>query len=648
VRLLVEAYPKAASIRTRNGEIPLHFAADSEDFDAVRGPSFASLCAAPLLTLSLPSPTTVLMYRQVEVVRILLEAYPDGARVKDSHGNTPLMAMAGRQNKSDNVGKILNHLIKADPEGLLNREKSGGSTILEAILTNWAEVARVEGVRQLLCTCPHLAQIPIKEARGALPIHLFACIGGFHYEYCGQVMETLIEAYPLGTETQDDAGNLPLHYVVQHHQGAVAAAMVKELLNGDPEGGIDCVSTPNEFNRVALHYVCEWADPAGTVKTLLLNFPDGAMHKDDDAQVPLHCACKGLGALANRNVIELLRVFPDGAKSVDRNGRTPLHICATNPGEYADDVLNTVLSAYPEAAEIQDRDGLLPVHIAAANEGPKAASMLNELMRPGKYPNGARMEDRQGMLPLHHAAHNEGVGAGEMFGELLRCYSEGCKHEDRAGMIPIHHAVLNESESCYAILTESLMEHPEGAAKADRQGLLPLHAVVANMSPAGYDMVKLLVDHYPEALREEDRHGKIPLHHASMSEDPYQIVDFMLRKYSEGASHADTDGLLPLHVGAHNPHETASDLVDLLLCVHNDGAKAEDKDGLLPVQYAAMNAGPNRVSFMDALLTAHPTETVAKDLAPADHSQPISFSNLERQKKTLSSAHRSVMLGQLE
>ena len=34
IKLLLEAFPKAAGMRNRVGEIPLHYACDSEDFDA--------------------------------------------------------------------------------------------------------------------------------------------------------------------------------------------------------------------------------------------------------------------------------------------------------------------------------------------------------------------------------------------------------------------------------------------------------------------------------------------------------------------------------------------------------------------------------------------------------------------------------------
>ena len=48
--------------------------------------------------------------------------------------------MVSKQSSSEQAGKAVAHLIKAHPEGVLERDPVGGSSVLELVLTNWSEV----------------------------------------------------------------------------------------------------------------------------------------------------------------------------------------------------------------------------------------------------------------------------------------------------------------------------------------------------------------------------------------------------------------------------------------------------------------------------------------------------------------------------
>lgn len=295
IEALLATYPTAARVRNRMGELPIHYAADSEDYDAP------------------------------QAVRLLLEAYPDGAKVKNQLGRTPLLQMASKQQGQEHVGKVVQQLIKAHPEGCLDRDPVGNSSALELVLTNWSEVAKYEGVRALLDACPQLAQIPCADS-DTLPLHLACSFGGFHFEHASQSIEVLVNAYPEAIEHTDAHGKLAIHYAAELHDGVVGAAMIRQLVKGDPEGGLRAAAIPDNTGKMPLHYVCQWVHPTGMVKYMLLHHPDAACHEDNENNLPIHHCAGSLSKLAMDNLNELHRVYPKGVAHKNHDGHLPLHL----------------------------------------------------------------------------------------------------------------------------------------------------------------------------------------------------------------------------------------------------------------------------------------------------------------------------------
>jgi len=575
ISALLATYPTAARVRNRMGELAIHYAADSEDFDAP------------------------------EAVRILLEHYPDGAKVKNQLGRTPLQQIVSKQSSSEQTGKVVAHLIKAHPEGLLDRDPVGNSSILELVLTNWSEVAKAEGTKALLTACPQLAQIPCAES-DTLPLHLACCFGGFHFEHATQLLDALVTAYPEAVEHIDGHGKLAIHYAAKLHDGVVGAAMLRQLVIGDPEGGLRAAATPDASGMMPLHYTCGWRHPTGMIKFMLLHHPDASLHADNQGNLPVHHMASCVSEHAVSNLNELQRVYPPGIKKANRQGELPLHLGCMNAGPWAAELVVQLIRHHPEATYARDREENYALHHASKNEGAGAEAIVNELLRAGLNMNCCDKEDRQGMLPMHLAARNQGPGAGAMFHEMLRVFPEGVRHQDRGDMLPLHHAVANESRSGMEIVVECLAAYPEGALHCDRMGMLPMHHAVTNLSPDGVAVCLEVLSKAPLSVIQQDREGRLPLHHACLSTDPYHIVDMLLREYPEAANVADMNGMLPLHWAARNSHPEAKDLVDQLLCASLAAAQVEDKDGMLAVHYACQNDGTAKAVFIDALLSAYP------------------------------------------
>ena len=80
-------------------------------------------------------------------------------------------------------------------------------------------------------------------------------------------------------------------------------------------------------------------------------------------QLPLHCACAGVGADAT--VGRLLDAYPSAASVLDAAGRTPLHYAAMSSASLP--VVLRVLRAHPAAASVADTDGRLPLSLVLAH-----------------------------------------------------------------------------------------------------------------------------------------------------------------------------------------------------------------------------------------------------------------------------------------
>jgi ankyrin repeat protein len=156
---------------------------------------------------------------KADVLRLLLERWPEGTREKGARGTMPLHS-AAEEGETDVVKLLLEHW----PEG--TREKDwDGNTPLELA----ASSGTIDVVRLLLEHWPEGARV--KSHWGYTPLHLAARMGEI------KVVRLLVESWPEGPRQKDANGNTPLHMAAYYGKTEAMRLLVeiwpegKETLN---------------------------------------------------------------------------------------------------------------------------------------------------------------------------------------------------------------------------------------------------------------------------------------------------------------------------------------------------------------------------------------------------------------------------------
>ena len=105
VRSYLKAYPEAATVKEKNGYLPLHLAVINSNR---------------------------------ELVRMILEAYPQAAAKKTNDGENPLHIAARNSNP-----KVVELILKANPEAIYVKDKYGNTPLDNANTWNTDDVIKV-------------------------------------------------------------------------------------------------------------------------------------------------------------------------------------------------------------------------------------------------------------------------------------------------------------------------------------------------------------------------------------------------------------------------------------------------------------------------------------------------------------------------
>jgi ankyrin repeat protein len=340
------------------------------------------------------------------VVLTLLNAFPESHASKDRKGRTPLdFVEASSSQNVETVSAAIRKfqqqhggVISTTPrtpvpvsvpaetvaENVVQEVDYENRTILFRLLLkkDWqAAIARAQ-------TFPAEAStwIVTKGFNGNLrflPLHK-ACV----LQPPTDVIQSLLSAYPEGSQCKDQDGWLPVHCACFY---GADDGVIGELLMSYSKGA----QSKDDEGRLPLHYACLKGASQEVVDVLLSSFPKGSMSKDDEGRLPIHHACsKG----APESVIDaLLKSAPKGAQSKDDQGRLPLHhACRKSSSER---IIRTLLRVYPRAAQIKDDQDKLPIHYACQNGS--SPSVINVLL--ATYPESINIKNGFGYTPLAEA-----------------------------------------------------------------------------------------------------------------------------------------------------------------------------------------------------------------------------------------------------
>jgi ankyrin len=208
-----------------------------------------------------------------DVVRLLVERWPNGMRVKNHRGNTPL------------------HVAAQD----------GMVEVVRILVERWPECMRV------------------KNDRGSTPLHLAAMYTGKDFRpeapapmRMMEVVRFLVESWPEGTKEEGKAGNTPLHLAAK--AGELGA--VRLMVDCYPEA----IAAKNRNWDTPLHFAA-LAGRTEVIRLLLERWPEGTRARNKAGDTPLHLASRW----GRTEVVRLLvECWPQGKEALNEAEQTPL------------------------------------------------------------------------------------------------------------------------------------------------------------------------------------------------------------------------------------------------------------------------------------------------------------------------------------
>jgi len=294
----------------------------------------------------------------LEVVKLLLNAWPEAIYHRSINGGLPFYMLCGNADLDEKIWfDIFHHLIDIDPTIVRNRLVDRELPIHYA-----AASLSPQQCKALIDRCPE----PVREKLGGynyLPIHDACATGRI------DTIEYLLRLYPESIHTRDGSGYLPLHRAAR----------------------------------------CEAENRVEVIKLLLKHDPNTISKKTAGLRLPLHLACA-----AYYGQLDVVQILYDACPEAiwmrdtdeDEQGRTPLDH-ARGRNEESDDIVNFLQTqlVHAEMGEdllaltTLDDNGWLPLHHALKGKVPLGS--IKFLVRGN--PSALRVVTNIGALPIHIA-----------------------------------------------------------------------------------------------------------------------------------------------------------------------------------------------------------------------------------------------------
>jgi ankyrin repeat protein len=271
---------------------PLHWYARRDNIAAMRVVLQRGVDVDPLTPFrSIPLHAV----RSPEAVTLLLEFGAD-VRKEDSDANTPLH-FAAQRGSTDVVRLLLDHW----PDGMMAMNSRVRTPLHVA-----AEEGMVEVLGMLVERWPD--GVRLGDLHHDTPLHLAALSGGI------DVVKLLLESWPEGIRKSGHFGNRPLHWAA----GEGKTDVVRLLLERWPEG----MREKNHHGSTPLHWAAE-NRRTEVVRLLLEHWPEGTREKDCLSNTPLHLAAREGDIEAMRLLVEC---WPEGKEVLNRDLMTPMSL----------------------------------------------------------------------------------------------------------------------------------------------------------------------------------------------------------------------------------------------------------------------------------------------------------------------------------
>lgn len=207
-------------------------------------------------------------------LQLLLTAYPESVRLKDSHNLLPL------------------HLAVCHPKARLWIDTKD---MVAALYTGYPQAA-VE-----------------KDPQGNLPLHL-----ALRHQGPDEMIRFLLQMSPETVQVRDARDNLPLHLAVQFGAGYM---IIFELLKLYPAAA----AVANINGSYPLHRVALVNASLDILEAVLAAYPEAAAKRDKHGNLPIHLAYLIAGGPPDETKLRLwITAYPAGLSIKNNNGSTPL------------------------------------------------------------------------------------------------------------------------------------------------------------------------------------------------------------------------------------------------------------------------------------------------------------------------------------
>ena len=483
IKLLIDLYPKALSIKDSDQLVPFHLAifhkVDIEILKYILRKDEASAREYDG-DGKLPIHFACANSSSEDVIHILLQAYPDSASRRTKSGQLPLHYAC--QSKCNSY--IIAELVEAYPSGVTEGFKS--KLPIHYACENKATLASIK--------------ILAKESKASLSLTggnnytlplAFACANRQTYD----VIEYVYSQNPDALTIRDESNRLPLHFALEN---SASPEIIYLLVNGYKES----VRAQGRGGMIPLHTALELHAPTEAILFLLDHYPQATEILDIYSVSPLKKAIKN--KLADEVVLKILDAYPTAASELDEYERVPLHYAASK--QFSGRVINALIEACPDSAKVVDKNGQLPLHISAKRGGPLHCIEL--LLKA--FPGGVHCTDTYRMSPLHHALVEHDVKP-EIIKAITKTDRSCCKIL-YDGRLPLHLALDHKRE--ILIIKNLLKYYPQGAeVKDERFGRIPLLTAIRRQLSLEY--VELIEHYYPleKAAKEQDHQGAMAIHY---------------------------------------------------------------------------------------------------------------------------------------
>jgi len=302
-------------------------------------------------------------YSFVSVIEIWLKYAPEAAQVKDAWGRLPLHIACSILSSLE----VVMVLIEAYPKGV---EEGDMNKLLPLHLSCCNGGGQLEVVKALIDAYPKGAEE--RDIVNHLPLHV-AC--SYAMPPSVEVLSILLQANPKSIDGEDNL--------------RIASFRLKSVLIRDSDEDEDPLETDEEEvpdNELISQLIHE-ATKGGhflVVKLFVTAFPQSVMMQDEDGMLPLHYACSNIKYVDIGMV--LLDANPESAFVTDKMGRTSLqllmplakvedkkgelllHALAARSTILTVNFVKLLIAAYPDSLYVQGNSGMLPFQYAFMNK----------------------------------------------------------------------------------------------------------------------------------------------------------------------------------------------------------------------------------------------------------------------------------------